>query len=235
MQIIPVLDLSRGQVVHAKKGSRKHYRPIQSSLCASSHPLEVVRSYIGLYPFRTLYVADLDAIERHGDNREVIRVLGLEYPDLEIWLDTGLSLVDHYLKNPDTFSLRIILSTESLHSASAAASLMKDHPGHPFILSVDHRSGELLGSPDILRTRDWWPTDIIILNLDLVGTKEGMSLPGGLNCEGLFDQYNVYYGGGISSLAELMHLKDLGAAGALLATSLHDEMICREDLLCFGQ
>lgn len=235
MQIIPVLDLSRGQVVHAKKGSRKHYRPIQSSLCASSHPLEIVRSYLRIYPFRTLYVADLDAIEQQGDNREVIQALALEYPDLEIWLDSGLSLVGHYLQNPETLSLRIILSTESIHSASAAVSLMRDHGRHPFILSVDYRSGGFLGSPGILRTRGWWPSDIIILNLDQVGTNRGVSLPGGLDSRRLFDQYSVYYGGGISSLAELMHLKDLGAAGALLATALHVETIGREDLLCLEQ
>lgn len=233
MQIIPVLDLSRGQVVHAKKGSRKHYRPIQSSLCSSSHPLEIVSSYLRLHPFRALYVADLDAIEQQGDNREIIRSLCLEYPDLEIWLDSGLSLLDHYLQNPDTLSLRIILSTESTHSASTAASLMRDHGRHPFILSVDYRSGGLLGSPEILRTRDWWPSDVIILNLDQVGTNSGVSLPGGLGSERLFDQYNIYYGGGISSLAELMHLKDLGAAGALLATALHGETIGKEDLLRF--
>lgn len=234
MQIIPVLDLSKGQVVHAKKGSRKHYRPIQSSLCSSSHPAEIVRGYLKLHPFRTLYVADLDAIEQQGDNRDIIRALCLEHPELEIWLDSGLSLVDHYLERQDALSLRIILSTESV-PASTAASLMGGGCGHPFILSVDYRSGGFLGSPDTMETQDLWPADVIVLNLDQVGTDNGMSLPGGLDFQELSDQHNIYYGGGINTLADLVQLERLGAAGALLATALHGKRINREDLLCFRQ
>lgn len=234
MQIIPVLDLSKGQVVHAKKGSRKHYRPIQSSLCSSSHPAEIVRGYLKLYPFRTLYVADLDAIEQQGNNRSIIQTLCFEYPELEIWLDSGLSLVDHYLKSHNTSSLRIILSTESIPEPTAA-SLMRDFGGHSFILSLDYRSGGFLGPSTIVQTQDLWPSDVIILNLDQVGTNNGMSFPGGLDSQSLFDQYNIYYGGGISSLTDLMQLEKLGAAGALLATALHDKKISREDLLCFKQ
>lgn len=234
MQIIPVLDLSKGQVIHAKKGSRKHYRPIQSSLCPSSHPVEIVRGYLRLYPFRTLYVADLDAIEQQGDNRDIIHDLCLEYPELEIWLDSGLSLVDHYLKRQNTPSLRIILSTESI-PASTAASLMRAYCRHPFILSVDYRSGGFLGAPEGMRAQSLWPSDVIILNLDQVGTNNGISLPGGLGSQELFDQYNIYYGGGINSLADLMQLKKRGAAGALLATALHGKTVNREDLQRLGQ
>ena len=196
--------------------------------------MEIVRGYLKLHPFRTLYVADLDAIEQQGDNRDIIQALGLEHPELEIWLDSGLSLVDHYLERQNTLSLRIILSTESI-PASTAASLMGGGCRHPFILSVDYRSGGVLGSPGIMETRNLWPADVIILNLDQVGTDTGVSLPGGLDFPELFDQYNVYYGGGISSRADLMQLERLGAAGALLATALHGKKVNREDLLCFGQ
>lgn len=196
--------------------------------------MEIVRGYLDLYPFRTLYVADLDAIEQQGDNSDIIQALCLEYPELEIWLDSGLSLVDHYLEKQDTLSLRIILSTESIPT-STVTSLMRGDCRHPFILSVDYRSGGFLGSPDPMQAQDSWPSDVIILNLDQVGTNNGMSLPGGLGSQELFDQYNIYYGGGISSLTDLMQLEKLGAAGALVATALHGKKISREDLLCFKQ
>ena len=196
--------------------------------------MEIVRSYLELYPFHTLYVADLDAIEQQGDNRGAIQALCLEYPELEIWLDSGLSLVDHYLERQNTLSLRIILSTESV-PASTVACLMDSDCGHPFILSVDYRSGGLLGSPDMMQAQNLWPSDVIILNLDQVGTNNGVSLPGKLNSQELFDQYNIYYGGGINSLTALRQLEKLGAAGALLATALHGKNINREDLLYFKQ
>ena len=196
--------------------------------------MEIVRGYLKLYPFRTLYVADLDAIEQQGDNRDIIQALGLEYPELEIWLDSGLSLVDHYLEIQNTLSLRIILSTEST-PVSTVKSLIGGDCRHPFILSVDYRSGNFLGAPHTMQARNLWPTDVIILNLDQVGTNNGMALPDGLDFAELFDQYNIYYGGGINSLADLMQLKKRGAAGALLATALHGKTVNREDLLCFRQ
>ncbi len=179
-------------------------------------------------------MADLDAIEQQGDNRDIIQDLCLGYPELEIWLDSGLSLVDHYLKRQNTLSLRIILSTESI-PAPTAASLMRDYCEHPFILSVDYRSGGFLGSPEGMQAQSLWPSDVIILNLDQVGTNNGVSLPGGLGSRELFDQYNIYYGGGINSLTDLIQLKKRGAAGALLATALHGKTVNREDLQCLGQ
>ena len=235
MQIIPVLDLSKGQVVHAKKGSRKHYRPIQSALCPSSHPAEIVYGFLKLYPFRTLYIADLDAIEQQGDNLDIIQALCLEYPKLEIWLDSGLSLVDHYLGNQKYLALRIILSTESARSASAISSLITHYPDHPFILSVDYRAGAVLGSEDLMQTRELWPLDVIVLNLDQVGTGNGIAFPSGLNLQELLDPFNIYYGGGIKTSTDLQQLKNLGANGVLLASALHSKTINREDLLYFSQ
>ena len=52
MNIIPVLDLKAGQVVHAKHGNRQNYLPIQSALSDSSEPLTVVRALQSLYPFK---------------------------------------------------------------------------------------------------------------------------------------------------------------------------------------
>ena len=62
MDIIPVIDLMGGQAVHAKLGRRDEYRPLQSRLCRTSRPLDVAEALLALYPFRTLYLADLDAI-----------------------------------------------------------------------------------------------------------------------------------------------------------------------------
>ncbi len=235
MQIIPVLDLSKGLVVHAKKGSRKHYRPIQSSLCPSSRPVEIIHSFLELYRFRTLYIADLDAIEQQGHNVDVIQAICLEYPRLEIWLDSGLSLINYYLDNQKNHLLRIILSTESIHSASTANSLINHYRNHRFILSVDYKSNAVLGSQDIIQAKDLWPSDVVVLNLDHVGTCNGMDFPAGLNQKTLFDTHNIYYGGGIRNCADLQQLKNLGAAGALLSTALHNKTITKDELLPFSQ
>ena len=42
MQVIPVIDLSGGRVVHARRGQRELYQPLRSNLCVGSEPLAVV-------------------------------------------------------------------------------------------------------------------------------------------------------------------------------------------------
>ncbi|MDP6495530.1 MAG: nickel transporter, partial [Dehalococcoidia bacterium] len=39
MKLIPVLDLRGGLVVHAHRGNRSAYRPVETYLCRGSRPL----------------------------------------------------------------------------------------------------------------------------------------------------------------------------------------------------
>ena len=69
-ELIPVIDLMGGVVVHARAGERDQYRPLDGSLiAASAEPAAVVRGLLALHPFRTLYIADLDAIRKQGDHK----------------------------------------------------------------------------------------------------------------------------------------------------------------------
>ncbi|HLN90033.1 MAG TPA: HisA/HisF-related TIM barrel protein, partial [Candidatus Binatia bacterium] len=61
MKVIPVIDILNKVVVHAVKGKRNEYKPIQSILCRSVEPLEVAKAFRTL-GFSEVYVADLDAI-----------------------------------------------------------------------------------------------------------------------------------------------------------------------------
>ena len=89
MHAIPVIDLMGGEVVRARMGDRASYRPIESPLSPTSDAVDVVRGLLALYPFSTLYVADLDAIEREGDNFPALRRIRAEFPALRMWIDNG--------------------------------------------------------------------------------------------------------------------------------------------------
>ncbi|MEW8382346.1 MAG: nickel transporter, partial [Candidatus Thiodiazotropha taylori] len=62
MKLIPVIDLMNGIVVRAIRGQRQSYLPSSTPLCQSSQPEAVISALLSLYPFDTLYIADLDAI-----------------------------------------------------------------------------------------------------------------------------------------------------------------------------
>ncbi|HSI24796.1 MAG TPA: nickel transporter, partial [Methylotenera sp.] len=77
LQVIPVIDLKQGplkecHVVHAKHGQRASYKPIKSILSDSSGVLNVVEGLLKLYPFRIIYIADIDAISNTGNHFEQI-------------------------------------------------------------------------------------------------------------------------------------------------------------------
>ena len=62
MQIIPVIDLMQGQVVHAKFGQRSTYAPISSDLCTTSAAHDVVAALVKLYRFHVIYIRPLNEI-----------------------------------------------------------------------------------------------------------------------------------------------------------------------------
>ena len=62
MQIVPVIDLKGALVVHARRGERGSYAPIETPLSRSAEPAAVLAGLLSVAPFRAVYVADLDAI-----------------------------------------------------------------------------------------------------------------------------------------------------------------------------
>ena len=91
MEIIPVIDLKDGVVVRARMGQRDQYRPIETPLSPGSEPVDVVGGLLSVSAFRTLYVADLDAIERKGDAKTALTRVKSAFPQLDVWVDNGLA------------------------------------------------------------------------------------------------------------------------------------------------
>src|SRR5579871_5593903 len=91
MDIIPVIDLKGGAVVRARAGARAHYAPIETPLAPTSQPRDIVAGFLELYPFHRIYIADLDAITGAGDHAGVVAELEDTFPDIEFWVDSGIS------------------------------------------------------------------------------------------------------------------------------------------------
>ena len=47
-RVIPVIDILNGAVVHAVRGKRSEYKPIESVICKSAEPLEVAKAFKNL-------------------------------------------------------------------------------------------------------------------------------------------------------------------------------------------
>ena len=62
MELIPALDILDNQIVHARLGLRKSYRPILSRLSDTSDPIDIIDGLLSLHPFKTFYIADINSI-----------------------------------------------------------------------------------------------------------------------------------------------------------------------------
>ncbi len=88
IQVVPVIDLQAGLVVCAVGGRRHEYRPLTSQLVDSPAPAKVAAALAAL-GFRTLYVADLDAIAGAEPSWAIVeQLMGC---GAELWLDAGIS------------------------------------------------------------------------------------------------------------------------------------------------
>ena len=230
MKIIPVLDLAKGLVVHAVKGDRKNYKPIVSKLCNSSDPIHVTECLLSHYDFKSIYIADLDALVSQGENIKTIDSIINTCPYLEIWLDTGEKLINYYLERYITNQLRVILSSESIVSLTNYFNYINNNQKHNFILSIDYISGEIIGPRDLTQTPSCWPKDVLFINLDRVGSNGGIQIPDIINTMHIFKNFNFYYGGGIKDFSDFEKLKSIGATGGLISTALHEKNIAPKDI-----
>lgn len=219
MQIIPVIDLKDGLVVHASGGDRSRYQPVHcaSRLCGSSEATEVVASLLNLYPFQTLYIADLDAIGGTGNHNDAIGNLLSNYPGVEFWVDNG-SRYQALSTVSQASNYKPVIGTES--QAQPVSLTQAD-----LVLSLDFKHNQALGHPGWLDNPEFWPNTVVVMMLDLVGSNNGPDFEKlGRLCNKHPDK-RIVAAGGVRNLGDVLQLKTLGVAAVLLASSLHNGCI----------
>jgi phosphoribosylformimino-5-aminoimidazole carboxamide ribotide isomerase len=227
LRAIPVIDLLHSQVVHARKGDRASYRPLESPLSPTSDAVDVVRGLLAVYPFPTLYVADLDAIQGYGDNFPALRRIRDEFPALQMWVDNGAAdpaaietLIDADLGAP-------VIGSESQRDSALIA---RRQSSDRIVLSLDFRGEAFQGPQDILAEPALWPSRVIVMTLARVGSAAGPDLARFAAIRSIAGGRELYAAGGVRDARDLLALKAAGASGALVATALHDRRIGAADL-----
>ncbi len=214
VQIIPVIDLMDGRVVHARGGRRGEYEPIRTPLCTGAGPEDIVGALLALHVFRTIYVADLDAILGRGANGETLTRLRDRFSQIEFWVDAGRSQPD--IPAP---GLRTVIGTET---GVRVADLADWHRcGADFLLSLDFTASGYAGDPDILADPGCWPRDVIVMDLPAVGSARG---PDWSRIDPLIARSpdsHWYVAGGIRDERDLEAACTRNVRGVLAATALH--------------
>jgi len=224
VRIVPVLDLKRGIVVHARRGDRAGYAPLRSPLVQGSEPVAVARALCAHTGSERLYVADLDAIAgAPADVRTLRRLAGVA----ELWVDAGAASAERATALGEAGAARNVVGTESLTGAEFDAV-----DGPPPVLSVDLRDGVLISprpqlagrGPDaaVALAREIGAPELLVIDLALVGSRAGPPLQAVAALVAALPGVDVYAGGGVRDDRDLEALARAGAAGALVATALHE-------------
>ncbi|HWU33679.1 MAG TPA: HisA/HisF-related TIM barrel protein [Methylovorus sp.] len=228
MNIIPVIDLLDHHVVHAKRGERQHYRPIESSLCDSSEPLAITRALLELYPFDTLYIADLNAIQGKPAHVDTIAIIRRHYPELRIWLDAGFKeALD--LQPWTGLDITPVFGSESLADMDAYHALTEGDAAH--VLSLDFRGDQYQGPDALRKTPALWPAQVIGMALANVGSNEGPDYARMQQLTEMARHSTIYAAGGVRNIQDIERLQEQGVAGALVASALHSGQISRDDMM----
>jgi HisA/HisF family protein len=227
MDVIPVIDLKGGVVVHARRGERDGYAPIASPLAPTSDPVDVAGGLLSIHSFPALYVADLDAIARSGDNHAALERLKAAFPRATLWVDSGIA---------DRGAAEAWLSAGTDHlvigsEAQPDADLARRFTHHPrVVLSLDFRATAFDGPPELLHDSACWPRRVIVMTLTRVGSGAGPDVERLGAIRAAAGTRRIYAAGGVRDRGDLLRLRHAGMAGALVASCLHNGRLRGTDI-----
>ncbi len=229
MKVIPVLDILDGQVVHGIQGKRESYKPIVSQLVSTADPLDVVQVFGQNFGFTRFYVADLNAIQRIGDNYKILRRIKEKFPKFSFMADIGIRNLTDIINARKDLADTFILGTETLESAVELDNILKNMGASKILPSLDLKNGQLLHVPlgfqgsisnflEIFMIRKI--PEILVIDLAKVGSSAGPIYPEALMIRSKF-RGSIVLGGGVRNARDLVLLQKHSFNGVLIATALH--------------
>jgi phosphoribosylformimino-5-aminoimidazole carboxamide ribotide isomerase len=239
VKVLPVIDILNGKVVHAVKGQRNQYLPLQSSLTPSTQPAEVLAAFKTL-GFSEAYVADLDAIL--DCTLDFTDLKALAATGVELMVDAGITSLDRAQRLLDAGVGKLVVGTETLQRMAFVSEATERFGSSRVVMSLDLKGETVLVKPDFDGSRDALTlihdfkargiSQVIVLDLLRVGSGAGVNasfLRQAINVD-----VDIIVGGGVRNITDLLELKALGASGALVASALHSGKIRVADLKAQG-
>jgi phosphoribosylformimino-5-aminoimidazole carboxamide ribotide isomerase len=224
-------------VVHAVKGQRNNYQPLESILFKSTEPLEVAEGFEAL-GFTDLYVADLDAIIDCSSHFQTLESISDE-TGLKVMVDAGVTSVPRAQKLLASGVSKLIIGTETLQSKKFVRQAVEIFGSDRVVVSLDLKGDKVLVKlgfdgclNPICLLKDFkrmGVTQIIVLDLLRVGCNEGVNTDFLKKVIAEVD-VDVYVGGGVRDINDLAELRNIGISGALIATALHTGKISIDEV-----
>jgi phosphoribosylformimino-5-aminoimidazole carboxamide ribotide isomerase len=244
MELIPVLDLQHGQAVHARRGTREQYQPVESVLLPGriGEALGLARAYRETLEANRCYVADLDAIQGRVPQWNLLEALA--HPDTGfgagLMVDAGLSTPEQVEELVAAGVDTLVAGLETLPTFADLAEIVREAGERPVVFSLDlldgkpirRRTGRIASQEGVglelgARAADAGCRGVLVLDLSAVGSESG---PRNLDLIDALKRVTglpVYTGGGVRSIEDLQGLEAVGCDAVLIGTALHTGKIDR--------
>ena len=216
MEIIPVIDLMRGIVVHARGNDRKHYPSLKSTLTHHVTPEKVIADILDLHPFKIIYLADLDAIFHQTPDLDLYHHLVKIFPNVIFWIDAGIQTLQQWQELNNIIGIVPVIGSETLNDLTLLATVKRG------VLSLDFQHGQFLGKPELLQHPEQWPNDVIVMNLDYVGAQSGVDFELLSTLQKRSIESRIIAAGGVREQQDLTDLEQQGITRVLVASALHN-------------
>ena len=238
MDIIPVLDLTRGTAVWAQAGN------------AVGDAVTLLQAFRRRLGATSCYIADLDAIQGGAVQRTMLRELAQ--------LETGFAgaiMVDAGAHTPEsTFEVlacgasQVVIGLETLRAFTDLARIVRTAGEDRVIFSVDLRMGSPILHPEMHDVAGAQPdaisltsqavesgvSSLVLLDLARIGTGCGADLGLIEALRNRFPTVRLLAGGGVLARRDLERMRDAGCDGALVASAIHNGTITAADLADFA-
>lgn len=191
----------------------------------------MLQALLALYPFKQLYIADINAIQKNGNHNKIILEISAKFPALSLWLDAGVNNINS-AKSCQESKLNTVLGSESIEDAAQYQALLSASQ-HQAILSLDYKNDIYQGASELLNNPNLWPSKVIVMTLNKVGSSAGPDIQKLQSIKCLSKHSSIYAAGGVSNINDLESLSALGIEGALISTALHNGTLTNDHIAHF--
>ncbi len=223
MSVILAVDIVNGKAVKAYAGIRSNYKPLNIKDEDFSNPIKLIRSFKEKINLQKIYIADLDAIRKIGNNDVIIEKILRTFSELFFWIDAGFD----YPKNVYSYhkkkiekklnNYELVLGTETIKNFNFKC--------FEFIkkckISIDFNGKESIWIRKLGRQKH--PMDIILMFVRKVGGR-GVDMKFIRNLNKKLSCHRLSLAGGVKTDKEIQQLLKLGFCNVISSTLLHKRL-----------
>jgi len=234
MHIIPAIDIIDGKCVRLTRGDYSKKRVY------SGNPLEIAKQYED-HGLTRLHLVDLDgAKQRKVVNLQVLEALAMN-TDLHIDFGGGVQSNDDLERVFNAGAKQVTAGSIAVKNPELLKLWLEEYGVEKIILGADVKDGIIAVSgweerseftmDEFLREKQAWGMKYVIsTDVNVDGTLLGPSVDLYKHIMEAFPALNVIASGGVSSLNDLIVLKESGVFGAIVGKAIYEDKITLSEL-----